>query len=203
MKNTSNAAKVVGIAFITSVIIVTIVDDFLLANFVIPGDTEALAIDIKRNGTVFGFAVAGYFMVLVLDAIIGLGLYVVLKPANKNLAIITAVLRVLYAFTVLVGMFALVLQIIDVYDYAFLKLVGYVFFALHIFTLGYTIFKSDYIPKSLGALLILASLTYVTFFVDFQLPEDFATTLMLTMAMAELLLSLWLIVKRNTLPKHK
>lgn len=203
MKNISNAAKVVGIAFITSVIIVTIVDDFLLANFVIPGDTEALAIDIKRNGTVFGFAVAGYFMVLVLDAIIGLGLYVVLKPANKNLAIITAVLRVLYAFTVLVGMFALVLQIIDVYDYAFLKLVGYVFFALHIFTLGYTIFKSDYIPKSLGALLILASLTYVTFFVDFQLPEDFATTLMLTMAMAELLLSLWLIVKRNTLPKHK
>ena len=203
MKNTSNAAKVVGIAFITSVIIVTIVDDFLLANFVIPGDTKALAMDIERNGTVFGFAVAGYFMVLILDAIIGLGLYVVLKPANKNLAIITAVLRVLYAFTVLVGMFALVLQIIDVYGYASLKLVGYVFFALHIFMLGYTIFKSDYIPKSLGALLILASLTYVTFFVDFQLPEDFATTLMLTMAMAELLLSLWLIVKRNTLPKHK
>ena len=35
--STSKAALVVGIAFISSVVIVTIVDDFLLANFVVPG----------------------------------------------------------------------------------------------------------------------------------------------------------------------
>ena len=45
--STSKAAMVVGIAFITSVFTVTLVDDFLLANFVVPGDTAALARDIE------------------------------------------------------------------------------------------------------------------------------------------------------------
>lgn len=35
--STSKAAMVVEIGFITSVFIVTLVDDFLLANFVVPG----------------------------------------------------------------------------------------------------------------------------------------------------------------------
>ncbi len=163
------AAMVVGVAFITSVFIVTLVDDFLLANFVVPGDTEALANDIEANERLFGFAVIGYLLVLALDSIIGLALYVVLKPANKNLASLTSVLRLLYAFTLVIGLFALVFQIIDVYGYASIKLFGYMVFALHIFVLGYSVFKSGYIPKSLGILLIFASFTYIVFFVDLHL----------------------------------
>ena len=89
----SKAAMIVGIVFITSVFIVTLVDDFLLANFVVPGDTEALASDIEAYTRLFGFAVIGYLLVLTLDSMIGLALYVLLKPANKNLALLTAVLR--------------------------------------------------------------------------------------------------------------
>lgn len=148
--STSRAAMVVGIAFITSVFIVTLVDDFLLDNFVVPGDTAALARDIEADGRLFGFAVVGYLLVLVLDSIIGLALYVVLKPANKNLALLTAVLRLLYACILISGLFALAFQIINVYDYANLKLIGYMFFALHIFVLGYSVFKSGYIPKALA-----------------------------------------------------
>lgn len=191
---------VVGVAFIASVLIVTIVDDFLMANFVVPGDTEALANDIQDNERLFGYAVFGYLLVLVLDAVIALALYVVLKPANKHLALLTAVLRLLYAFTLIIGVFALAFQSIDVYGYASIKLIGYVFFALHIFVLGYTVFKSDYFPKSLGILLLVASFTYIVFFVDFQLPETFEVIIMSTMGGSELLLSIWLIVKRNKLP---
>ena len=199
--STSKAALVLGIAFISSIFIVTLVDDFLLANFVVPGDTEALASDIEANGRRFGFAIVGYLLVLALDSIIGLALYVVLKPANKNLASLTAVLRLLYAFTLIIGLFALAFQIIDVYGYASIKLLGYLFFALHIFVLGYSVFKSEYIPKSLGVLLVLASFTYIVFFVDFQLPETIEIITMLTMAVAELSLSIWLMVKRNGLPE--
>jgi hypothetical protein len=191
---------VVGIAFISSIFVVTLVDDFLLANFVVPGDTEALASDIKANGRLFGFSVVGYLLVLALDSIIGLALYVVLKPANKNLASLTAVLRLLYAFTLIIGLFALVFQIIDVYDYASIKLLGYIFFALHIFVLGYSVFKTEYIPKILGTLLVVASFTYIVFFVDLHLPEILEVIIMSTMAVAELSLSIWLIVKRNRLP---
>jgi len=142
----STAAMVVGIAFIASVLIVTLVDDFLLANFVVPGDSAALAIDIEANSRLFGFAVFCYLIVLVLDAIIGLALYVVLKPANKNLALLTGALRLLYAGTLVMGLFALTFQIIDAYGYAAIKNIGYVLFALHIFVLGYLIYRFKYIP---------------------------------------------------------
>ena len=192
---------VVGIAFIASIFIVTIVDDILLANFVVPGDTEALVRDIEAIGRRFGYAVVGYLLVLVLDAIIGLALYVVLKPANKFLAALTAVLRLLYAFTLIIALLALWFHIIDVYNYASIKLLGYLFFALHIFVLGYSVFKSAYIPKSLGILLVLASLTYIVFFIEFNLPEILGVIIMLTMAIAELTLSIWLMLKRNRLPE--
>ncbi len=199
--STSKAAMAVGIAFITAVVIVSIVDDLLLANFVVPGDTAALSKDIEANRTLFGFAVVGYLFVLALDFIIGLALYVVLKPANKKLALLTSVLRLLYVCILVVGLFALVFQIIDVYGYASIKLFGYIFFALHIFFLGYTVLKSGYIPKPIGMLLVIASFTYIVFFVDIDLSGTLGLIMMSTMAIAELSLSVWLLVKRKTLPQ--
>ncbi|NNK19581.1 MAG: DUF4386 family protein, partial [Maribacter sp.] len=67
---------------------------------------------------------------------------------------------------------------------------------------GYSVFKSEYIPKSLGILLVLASFTYIVFFVDFHLPETLEEITKLTMAAAELSLSIWLMVKRNGLPEN-
>lgn len=198
----SKAAVTVGVAFIASLIIVTIIDDFLLSNFVVPGDTDLLAIDIQANNTLFGLAVIGYLVVLVLDAIIGLALFVVLKSANQVLAMITSALRLLYAVTLVLGLFALVFQSIDVYGYALIKQIGYVFFTFHLFALGFSIIHSGYLPKSLGVLLIIASFTYVVFFIDHSLPDMLTTVLMLIMALAELSLSIWLIAKRNHLPEN-
>jgi hypothetical protein len=200
--STSKASMAVGIAFITSIIIVTIVDDFLLANFVVPGDTATLARDIESNGKLFGFAVFGYLFVLALDFIIGLALYVVLKPFNKNLALLTATLRLLYAGILASGIFALVIHVVDVYGYATIKLFGYIFFSLHIFVLGYSVFKSGYIPQILGVLLIIASFTYIVFFINLHLSGILEVIIMLTMAIAEFSLSIWLMVKRSSLPAN-
>lgn len=194
------AAMTVGIAFITSVIIVTVVDDFILANFVVPGNTTALAKDIETNSRLLYLAAVGYLLVLALDSIIAVALFVVLEPANKTFATLTAALRLMYACALVVGVILLVFEIIDVYGYAFIKRFGYVFFALHILVLGFTVFRSGYIPKSLGLLLMLASIMYIVFFVEIELPEIMLVAIMLTMALAELLLSIWLIVKRKKLP---
>ncbi len=193
------AAMIVGLAFISSMLVVILVDDFLLANFVIPGDTAALALDIETNPARFGFAVAGYLVVLVLDSIIAIALYVVLKKANESLAMLTAALRLFYAITLMFGLFSLVLQLIDVYGYASIKLVGYLFFAFHLLVLGYSVFKSGYLPKWLGIILMFASFTYIVFFVDINLPEIISVGIMLIMAIAELSLSIWLLVNRNQL----
>jgi len=140
-------------------------------------------------------------LLLLVDSIIALALYIVLKPANKKLALLTAVLRLLYAGLLAIGLFCLVFQIIDVYGYASIKIFGYIFFALHLLALGYSVFKSRYIPKSLGILLMVASFTYIVFFVELNLPKTLEVIIMSTMAIAELSLSIWLIVKRKSLPK--
>lgn len=195
------AAIIVGISFIISVFIVTLIDDFLLANFVVPGDTSALVNDIEADRELFVFAVIGYLVVLLLDSIIGLALYVVLKRANKRLAWFTGAFRLLYAGILILALFALVFQLIDVYSYASLKLFGYIFFALHILILGYSVFRSGYMPKSLGILLMFTSLTYIVFFVDTtNMYEMLMVSTMLIMLIAELSLSIWLIWKRNSLP---
>lgn len=198
---TSNAALTVGIAFIVSFFIVILIDDFLLANFVIPGDTETLANDIELNKKLFIVAAVCYLIVLLLDSIIAFALYVVLRPANKVLASLTSLLRLLYAIIVAIGLLALVFRMIDVYSYASLKLTGYLFFAAHIFLLGYSVFKSKYLPKTLGLLLIFASFTYVVFFVDLQIAQSIEVIIISVMALAELSLSIWLILKRNTIRK--
>lgn len=195
-----NAALVVGVAFIASVFIVTLIDDFLLANFVIPGDTAALANDIKANPQAFGFAIVGYLIVLLLDTIIGLALYVVLSPANKKLALLSGALRIVYAAIVAMGLIGLLFQVVDVYGYASLKLIGYLFFAGHLMALGFSILKSGYIPKVLGMFLMIASLTYTVFFFELSFTTAVTVLIMLIMAGAELALSLWLIFQRKTLP---
>ena len=66
------AAIVVGIALITSFLLAIVIDDFVLSNFIVPGDSAKLASDIMANEMQFGIAVAGYLIILTLDAAIAL-----------------------------------------------------------------------------------------------------------------------------------
>jgi hypothetical protein len=198
------AAIVVGIALITSFLLCIVIDDFVLSNFIVPGDSAKLASDIMANEMQFGIAVAGYLIILTLDAAIAIALYVVLKPANKNLASLTAVLRLLYVATLAISVLALVFQVIDVYSYGTIKLIGYIFFTAHLFVLGYSIFKSGYIPKILGVLLIIASFIYIiVFYADFLVPEALLLILMVPAVIAELSLGIWLLLKSTKIPEMK
>lgn len=198
------AAIVVGVAIIAMFSLAIVVDDFILANFIGPGDTASLASDIETNQIRFGFAVAGYLIILLLDVAIALAIYVILKPVSKILASLTAVLRLLYAIILVIGVFVLVFQLIDVYRYGTVKLLGYVFFTGHIFVLGYTILKSGYIPKSLGVLLIIAFFCYIVLIYGKSLvSEELLPIFVVPAAVAELALGIWLLWKRAKIPEIK
>jgi hypothetical protein len=195
------AAVVVGVAILAMFVLAIVVDELVLANFIGPGDTAALAGDIEANKARFGVAVVGYLVILLLDAAIALALYVILKPANKILASLTAVLRLLYAAILVISVFALVLRFIDAYGYGTVKLIGYVFFTAHIFVLGYAVVKSGYMPGSLGVLLIIASLCYIVLlFGNSLVPEKLLPIFVVPAAAAELLLGIWLLWKRAKIP---
>jgi uncharacterized membrane protein YczE len=91
------------------------------------------------------------------------------------------------------------------YDYGFN--VGYVFFGLTILGLGYLIVRSDYIPRVLGVLLIIASVGYfIDSFASF-LSSGYANneTLFVVFVavpaiIAELSFTLWLLIRGGKLP---
>jgi hypothetical protein len=190
------AAIVAGSAFIISFVLVILVGNFILQNFLVPGDSAALANDIKANEMQFDLAVAGYLAILALDAVIAVALYIVLKLADRKLASLSGGLRLLYVSTMVISVLALAFQFIDVYGYGTIKLIGYLFFTCHIFVTGYTVFKSGYIPRILGVLLVIASFSYViAFYVSSLVPEALLVICMLFMITGELSLSLWLLFK--------
>ena len=200
------AAIIVGLAMIISFSLAFLVDDFILSNLIAPGDAATLASDINANEMLLGIAAVVYLIILTFDAAIALALYVILKPANKNLASLTSALRLLYVAIMVIILLALVFQFIDVYSYATIKLIGYIFFTCHLFVLGYLVFKSGYIPRILGVLLIIASFCYIPlFYVNFLVPEALLMILFVPMVIGELSLGLWLLWKglRNQLPEMK
>jgi hypothetical protein len=99
---------------------------------------------------------------------------------------------------------ALMFQFIDVYSYGTTKLIGYIFFTAHIFVLGYSVFKSNYIAKGLGVLLIIAAFCYIILlYGNFLVPEALLVIFVVPAAIAELSLGIWLLLKRAKMPEMK
>ena len=198
------AAIVVGVSIIAMFILAIVVDDLILSNFIGPGDTAALAKNIEADQMRFGLGAAGYLIILMLDLAIALALYVILKPVSKILASLTAVLRLLYTAIMVISVLALVVQIISVYSYGTMKLIGYMFFTAHIFFLGYTVLKSGYIPKGLGILLIAAFFCYIVLIYGKSVvSEQILPIFVVPAAIAELALGIWLLWKRARIPVIK
>jgi len=200
----SQAARIVSIAFIISFILAVYVGNFILPNFINPGDTEVLANDIKDNEGLFSIAVVMYLIILALDAAIAIGLFILLKPTNKILASLSGNFRLFYVVIMVISVIALALQFIDVSSYGTIKLIGYLFFTGHIFVTGFTVFKSGYIPRIFGVLLIIAFFSYIlAFYASFLVPEALLLIFMLFMIIGELSLSLWLLLKGGKIPEMK
>lgn len=87
-------------------------------------------------------------------------------------------------------------------------LIGLIFFGLHLLLLGYLIFKSEYVSKILGDLLLLAAFGYLLdSFANFLLPnyakyeEIFMLIVVGPGVIGELSLTLWLLFKGSKIPE--
>ena len=155
-----------------------------------------------------------------------LALYVVFEPVDKKNAVLFVILMVV---TVPIMCFNLVNQyaaflVLGEADYLtlftseqlpaltmlFLDLeeVGYtiakIFWGLWLLPLGYLAYKSDYMPKIIGILLVISCFTYLLdFSIFFLLPDVYETVSMLinlpTMFF-ELAFAFWLLVKGVNVP---
>jgi hypothetical protein len=195
-----NASRFVGIGLITMFFLSIVGILFTLQNIIIPGDATTTVNNIRANQLQFYTGIVIYFIILTLDVIVAIALFVILKPVNSNLASLVIVLRLSYTIIMVFSILCLMLLYIDVYSNG--VLLAYLFFSPHIFVLGYAVFKSGYIPKSLGGFLVIASFCYLILnFGHFFIPIEWYNPLymlsMIPATFAEISLGIWLLLRAN------
>ena len=73
--------------------------------------------------------------------------------------------------------------------------IAQIFWGLWLFPMGYLVFKSGFLPKIIGALLIVAGFGYlIDSFISFFVP-DFGITFTTFTFLGELLIAFWLLIK--------
>ena len=96
---------------------------------------------------------------------------------------------------------ALAVLFLNAFDDGFL--IDLVFFGLHLLVLGYLIFKSGYLPRILGVLVIIAGFGYLLdSFAKFLFP-NLGLEISLLTGWGELLLALWLLIKGVNIEQWK
>jgi hypothetical protein len=90
-------ARVVGIAMISAIAIIVIANYGVSFRLIVPGDAAHTARNIAQNAGLFRLNI-GCDLLYAIDVLIMLtGLYVILKPVNRGLAMLAALGRVVYA----------------------------------------------------------------------------------------------------------
>lgn len=186
-------------------------------NFIVSGDAAATAQQILANETTFRLTIISSLVVQLVNLVLVLMLYTLLKPATRNWAALMVVfflvsipismLNDLNHFAVLallhgsdfLGTFTLEQQ--QSLAYFFLELhekgvqISGIFWGLWLFPMGYAIFKSRYLPRVLGILLMIGCFGYlVDSAIAFLWPNLGITVAQFTFV-GEILLPLWLVTK--------
>jgi hypothetical protein len=219
--NNKTTARIAGFLYLSIFIIAPLSLLYLPSTLIVPGDALATATNINDAASLFRIGIAGDAVLFMIEVALAAIFYVLLRPVNKTLSLISAFSRLGEAFimglNVLVHLFVLHLansaEYLTAFDpnqvhalvELFLRmhdngiLVGQVFFGFHLVTLGILLYKSGYFPRVLGVLLMVASIGYLLeSFGNFVLPkyeEIYATVVILLAAIPELSFTLWLLVK--------
>jgi len=155
-------------------------------------------------------------------------LFVLLEPVNRLLSLVAAASRLAmtaihginllnYVFALLLvsgagyltvfetsQLQSLVMLFLDAHSFGFT--IGIAFLTLHVFLLGYLIFRSGYLPKVLGILFLVAGLGYLIDSFALLLSSSYETTpvvITLAIAIAELAFPLWLLFKGVNIERWK
>jgi hypothetical protein len=187
----------------------------------VPGDPAATAANIAASQGLFRLGMAAETLVFLIEIILPIVLYMLLKPVSKSLALMMASARLAMAAVQGVNLFnqfavlalgggadtlaafdpgqinALVTFFLGLHSAG--ALIWGAFFGLHLALLGYLVYRSGYIPALLGALLVLASLGYLgQSFGAILLPgaaEMLNTAVVALSLPGELGLMFWLLIK--------
>jgi hypothetical protein len=214
------AAKVVGWIYLIAMATSIFAELYARAPLIVPGDAMRTAINIAASERLFRVGSVIHLITFASDAMLAVALYVVLRPVNRNLALLAAFWRLADCSILSVNMLNdfVVLRLLSGADYlrafdtkqlqALARLfygvegagfqIGFVFLGLGSTVFSYLWLKSRYIPRALAAWGIFSSLVLalVTMAIMvFPRLGAMGLTYMAPMFIYEVGLGLWLLIK--------
>ena len=190
---------------------------YVPSSLIVLGDAATTASNIMANELLYRLSIVTALTLQIVYIFLALALYKLLNPVDKNNAVLMVILVLVAAPIAMLNELnhVAVLLVLSGSDFLttfsldqvrasvplFLNLhehgvfIAQIFWGLWLFPMGYLIFKSNFLPKALGILMIIGGFGYlVDSFVYFIFP-DFDVTFSEFTFLGELLLPLWLMFK--------
>lgn len=221
-------ARIAG-AFYLFFIIATAIANMIRTKFIVAGDAIATARNIQASEWLFRLGFLSDIIAGVLFFMAAWALYVLLKPINKNIALLFLLLNLggvavqclnmlnLFSAVLLLSgadflrvfqsdqLQALAMFFLNLHESGFM--IAQFFFAAWLFPLGYLVFRSGYLPRILGIVVMVECFAWLLYPLQFFLfPSVFLTYLSSAVGfIGEFSLTLWLLIKgvnetKTTLP---
>jgi hypothetical protein len=189
----------------------------LYPKVVISGNIEQTVQNIAAHGRLFLAAAFCYLVTFLLDVVIAWALYILLAPVNRALSLLGAWFRLVYAVIGLFGLFNLftVYNLVTGPDYLAsfgaaplhvqvkLLLASYRYdwnislaiFGIHLVLIGWLIFRSTYIPRVIGILLVVDGVGWVVSSLQPYLYPSAHLGWIFVTYFGELIFMLWLLIR--------
>jgi hypothetical protein len=214
-------ARIGGLTYLIIIVAGFIGEMFIRNKIIVPGDAAATLNNMMASSLLWRIGIAGDLIMHVGDVILMMMLYLLLKPVNKNLAMLSLLFNLIQTAVLVANKLNLLvpLFLLDNADYlkafdphqlqglAYLSVkahgygfgIGLIFFAFNCFIDGYLIFKSGYFPKILGIMMQIAGACYLINSFALILAPSFADMIfpliLVPSFIGELSLCLWLLLK--------
>ncbi len=194
---------------------------FIRNRLIVPGDAAATAANLRSMEQLWRLGIASEFFMLSCTTALALILYVLLRPVNRDLALL-AVFFNLVSIAVeaaneqqlIAALFPLgggrslaafqpeqlhALANLSLNEYGYGFGISLIFFGWECIVLGYLIVRSGFLPKTIGVLMQVAGACYLVnsfaLLIDPRIAGQLFPTILIPAFVGELSLCLWLLAK--------
>jgi hypothetical protein len=213
-------ARTAGLLYLVIIVLGLMGEMVVRANIVAPGDAAATAANIAAAGGLFRMGFLFDSVMFLCDVALAVLLYVLLRPVSRTVALMAMCFRLIQTAVIATNLLHYHAAVIMLGDsgYAaafgteelnslasfFLDLHGYGYdlgllsFGLSCLLLGYLVYRSRYLPRFIGVLLVAAGFTYlVGSYTRFLFPAQVQAVapIYVVAIVAELAMCLWLLVR--------
>ena len=216
-------AKVAGVAMLLSIVFGTIGELYLPGKIIVNGDAAATARNIIEHPQLFRVNFATYLVEGICDILLCVVWYILLKPVDRNLALISAFFGIasMVTFAVAQGAFfssALVLRetsgmtafaleqrqamaLLGARVASAIAAMFLIMYGIATTIRGYLIARSGYLPRVLGILFAIGGIGFILRTATYLLAPSISSPIMLMpMALGGIPLTFWLLFKGVKLP---